>query len=383
MKVSRQLLAIDRARRRTTATSAERRVLWSVAGLVAHCFVLAGCAPAPLIPYSEATPPLVLAPAAQAGIKDDRGRFREIFCAVLQARHHELPDYRDCEEALTRVGEEPEASGAPVDLGPSRRGLIAAVVPGVGWDCISEWLQPAGAVAEHLRRFGYDQITLEIDALSSSSVNARRVRDALLEMQSSPASPEVVLIGYSKGAPDVLQAVVDYPEIRDRLAAVVSIGGAVGGSPLANRATQSELELLQHFPSADCELGDRGALESLKPTPRHAWLAHSPLPPEVRYYSIVTFPDPEQISRILRRSYRQLSQVDSRNDSQLIFYDQLIPGSTLAAYLNADHWAIAVPIARSHARVGRWLVDHNAYPREALVEALLRYLEEQLAEAHD
>ena len=45
--------------------------------------------------------------------------------------------------------------------------------------------------------------------------------------------------------------------------------------------------------------------------------------------------------------------IDGRNDSQVIFYDQLIPGSTLLGYLNADHWAVAVAIARGahHGRV--------------------------------
>jgi len=44
--------------------------------------------------------------------------------------------------------------------------------------------------------------------------------------------------------------------------------------------------------------------------------------------------------------------VDARNDSQVIFYDQFIPGSTLVGYLNADHWALAVPVARSHSTIG-------------------------------
>ena len=70
--------------------------------------------------------------------------------------------------------------------------------------------------------------------------------------------------------------------------------------------------------------------------------------------------------------------VDARNDSQVLFYDQVIPGSTLVAYLNADHWALAVPIARTHDIVGEILVDQNAFPREALHEALLRFIEEDL-----
>ncbi|HEU4350582.1 MAG TPA: hypothetical protein VFR66_01775 [Burkholderiales bacterium] len=56
-----------------------------------------------------------------------------------------------------------------------------------------------------------------------------------------------------------------------------------------------------------------------------------------------------------------------------------MPGSTLVGYVNADHWALAVPIARTHAMMGSLFVDQNAYPREALIEALLRFVEEDLA----
>jgi len=37
-----------------------------------------------------------------------------------------------------------------------------------------------------------------------------------------------------------------------------------------------------------------------------------------------------------------------------------------------------VPIARSHRFIGATLVDQNDYPREALVEAVLRFVEEDL-----
>ena len=63
---------------------------------------------------------------------------------------------------------------------------------------------------------------------------------------------------------------------------------------------------------------------------------------------------------------KKLSAIDPRNDSQVIFYDQVIPGSTLMGYLNADHWAIAVPIAESHPFIGRHFADKNTYPRQAI-----------------
>ena len=50
------------------------------------CVMLGACAAKPLMPYAASTPPLALVPATYAGIHDQRARFREIFCAVLQAR---------------------------------------------------------------------------------------------------------------------------------------------------------------------------------------------------------------------------------------------------------------------------------------------------------
>ena len=78
--------------------------------------------------------------------------------------------------------------------------------------------------------------------------------------------------------------------------------------------------------------------------------------------------------------YKKLSRIDPRNDGQVLFYDQVIPGSTLVGYLNADHWAVAVPIARTHGTIGKLVVTQNAFPREALMEALMRFIEEDLDE---
>jgi hypothetical protein len=335
------------------------------------------------MPYSADTPPLVLAPASQMGVQDRRGRFREIYCSVLEAHGHTLPDYRPCEVALTRVGSEPAGTGTPVDLGPSKRRLIAAVVPGIGYACFEHWLNPPGTVTQHLRQFGYDAVQLKVDAMSSTGNNARQIRDAIMAMPLDAGPPRLVLVGYSKGAPDVLEAVVTYPEIRSRVAAVVSAAGSVGGSPLANDAEQYQADLLRYFPGATCDSGDGGGVASLRPATRLAWLARNPLPRELRYYSLVTFPQPENISRILTPSYDKLARVDARNDSQMIFYDQVVPGSILMGYLNADHWAVAVPIDRTHPVIASTLVTQNAYPREALLEAVLRFVEEDLTAADE
>ena len=159
---------------------------------------------------------------------------------------------------------------------------------------------------------------------------------------------------------------------------MLSAAGSIGGSPLATSAEADDLNVMRYFPGAKCSEGDGGAVESLRPANRRAWLAQHTLPPEIAYYSLVTYPEPDRISSVLGGMYRKLSQVDARNDSQVIYYDQIIPDSSLVGFINADHWALGVPIARNHSFIGATLVDRNDFPREALIEAVLRFVEEDL-----
>lgn len=348
--------------------------------LAALLNLISACSNPALVPYTTDAAPLALLPAGVAGFDDQRGRFREIACAVLDAHGRDLPHYRDCGEALVAVGKEPSGTGAPVHLGQARRNLVVGFIPGLGWECIDNWLSYEDEFADHVARFGYASHLFRVDGLSGTDTNARQIRDAIMALADRLEPGSLVLLGYSKGAPDALTAVVDYPEIRPYLAAVVSVAGAVGGSPLAYVARDSQLSLLQHAPDSRCSAGDGKAIESLRPSVRQDWLQKNPLPPSIPYYSIVTYPLPDRISSILQGSHRKLAQIDPRNDSQLLFYDQMVPGSTLLAYLNADHWAVAVPIVESHPFIGRHFVDRNDYPRQAIVEALLRFIEEDLAQ---
>lgn len=343
---------------------------------------LAACSSKPLIPWTTDVPPQALVPVAQAGIDDQRGRFREVFCAVLDSRGEEWPDYRPCEEALVRVGTEPPGTGQPVSLGRSESNVLMLIVPGVGWECIENWLNIDASIKSLLKTHDFEAELLDVDGLSSSANNARQIKEYVEAIPPELQDRKIVLIGYSKGSPDILEAVVNYPELAERVSAVISVAGAVGGSPLANTAEQKDLNIMTHFPNSTCSEGDGGALDSLRPETRRSWLANNPLPDGIDYYSLVTYPEPDRMSSVLSGSYKKLSKIDGRNDSQVIYYDQMIPNSTLVGFINADHWAVAVPVARSHSTLGKTFVDKNDYPREALFEAVLRFVEEDLKRRH-
>jgi hypothetical protein len=138
---------------------------------------------------------------------------------------------------------------------------------------------------------------------------------------------------------------------------------------------------MRFAPGAACDVGDDGALESLRTGVRQDWLARHPLPETIRGYSMVALPQQGRVSAILEAGYSQLAEIHPLNDSNVLFYDEIIPGSTLLGYANADHWAITLPIAQSSPLLGATVVDENRYPREVLWQAMIEFIINDLENA--
>lgn len=330
--------------------------------------LLAGCASGPLVPWSTEGVPLARVPADRAGVTDARGTFRRLFCA--EAGVADSPE--DCERLMPRLAGEPAAVERPVKpatAGPLRRVLF---VPGLWSDCVRGLTETERLLRDAFASGGRDFAVVNVDGTSSSAGNADTIRRAVLA--TSGDARDTVLIGHSKGAVDILVALDVHPELQQRVAAVVSVAGAIGGSPLATRAPRMLVTLARNAPGLKCQEGDGLALESLDPVERHAWLASHRLPPGVRAYSLVAFPAPDRISRGLFVSYSLLSNIDARNDGQLLAHDQMIPGSTLLGYANADHWAIATEVSQALQGLPRGVANRNDFPRAAMLRAIVAFV---------
>ncbi len=349
-----------------------------IPAVAASTLLLVGCSK-PLLPYSLDTYPLVLTPSSLAEIEDWRGRFREIYCAVQKDHGAALPYDRPCEEVILMLEGELQPGEAPVSLGPSRLKLRVLIVPGLFNDCIT-FSSAYSYSRAHLERYGYKLESLPVSGRSSSTHNALEIRNALLDREFQPEE-RIVLVGYSKGVPDILEAVVAYPEIRQRIAAVVSVAGAVNGTPLIEVINKPLQELLKRIPFPNCPPGEGDPLESLKRSTRLQWLSQNRLPESIKYFSLVAFARREDISTILRSSYDRLAMIDPRNDSQVIFYDAIIPGSALLGFVRADHWAVAMPFSQDAPLLSAVMIDKNEFPREVLLEAIVRMVEENLLDS--
>jgi hypothetical protein len=324
----------------------------------------------------------VTAPFEPGFAVDARGRYREILCAVLDSRDEGGQPPLSCDEALISLDDERKAFGAPVDLSPSRGAVTVMYVPGLWSDCVGGADITTAAMKDYLARIGYHFQPVRVSGAASSAWNARRIRDAVLQISDGGQARHIVVVGHSKGVIDTLEALIRYPRVRERVTAVISLAGAVGGSPLADPPPVELLQFSSLVPGIDCREGDRQAIASLQRGARHAWLSRNPLPLEVNYYSVVAMPEPWRVSLALRVPYELLSGI-ARNDGNLLVGDQVIPGSTLLAYVNADHWAVGIDLGASPYQAVRAAADRNDFPRAHMLEAALRFVEEDLRLGRD
>ena len=203
------------------------------------------------------------------------------------------------------------------------------------------------------------------------------MRDAVIAMRGDGHRP-LIIVGYSKGAVDAITALVNYPEIREDVAAVLSVAGAVNGSPLAAALTGTYGATLGKIPLEQCAQYDHSEVSALVPTVRLKWLASNQLPAGIHYFSLVGTPSPERVSLALKPFYSRLADHNLPNDGQVVYSDGVLPGGALLGYVNADHWAIALRMRDDAPLLARTFVDHNSFPRTEMLEAAIAVMAETM-----
>jgi len=339
--------------------------------------ILFGCSAADLQNFSLETPAQVLHPIGMPSVKDGRARFREIFCQLLS----EAPEYIDkvgnCENYLTRLSDEPMPIEQLRHLPPNHINLRILIVPGLLGECIADTAFPFEKAMEGLQTRGYQIEPLIVSGLSSSDNNAKQIAEAVANL-ALEEEDFLLLIGHSKGAVDILHFLVNFPDIATRIGAVVSVAGAINGSPLSNQVPDMFSKLGAKLRFKGCDPGDSGAFRSLKRPIRLTWLANNPLPTSVKYYSVVSFTNRDSINSLLLSGYDMLKAIDPRNDGLLLFSDQVIPGSILLGYVNADHWGVVLPLEDNNSMLPQSILKQNSFPREILLHAITLFVTENL-----
>jgi len=308
--------------------------------------------------------------------KDGRARFRQLLCSVVR-RDRLVPEGdTGCDGILWRLADEPPAADpGPAPAPPDMR-LKWFVVTGALGDCFGEDALPFTEGIARLRSRGADIRVVRVSGRSGSEHNARQIAAAIEAADLAPAD-RLALLGYSKGAVDILEFLVSFPGAASQVVAAVSIAGPILGSPIAELGEWAYANLFSGAFEDRCDPGDGGVVASLVPERRRQWLLDHPLPPRVRYASLAAFTTQPHLARGLAPTWEILANTDTRNDGQVLIGDAVIPGSDLLGYANADHWGIALTIEESLPGLAA-RPDPAPYPRASLLEAVFLYVSEVL-----
>jgi len=321
--------------------------------------LVTACAAQPLEDASHPPPPVLLTTVEAAGIRDLRAEYRAAVCG-------RLPDEGACERTLLRLaGERPPATRAPPAHLPSRYRI--AFVPGFFSECFDRLARPFIDVERALREEGFAVDYLQVSGRGTAAANALRLEAHFTAPDNDPRP--IILVAYSKGLVDALEMLVRQPAVARRIAAVVSVAGAANGSPLADHLQAVYRDWAAAFPLPGCNAGTGEEIRDLRRDVRLEWWRRHRDEITVPVFALVASPLPDRVSPAMRASHARLAPIDPRNDGKLTSHDQLVPGGYLLGYANADHWAIAIPVAAELP--GFAFLFRDGVPRAALVRAAI------------
>ncbi len=302
---------------------------------------------------------------AAAG-KDLSAAFAETFCSVLQGEKPDGGDWGPCRNYIQAAPSSSFGHG----LGPIPTNYRVLVIPGVLSSC-----QAGTQAFQQGQAHLHDKHGMTVEFLqmpnATSTANGQQIARYLLDAMKKD-SRKYIVVSYSKGAPDVQEALANDPQTKSAVAAHVTIAGAVGGSPIAETMPAIAERYASLLKLGTCEGNLAEAFESLRPDVRKQFNADHP-DPLVPSFSLAAVSDATNTSKMLLEAWKLLTSYDPRTDSQLLQEDALIPGGNILGVLRADHLAAALNYESSPESAIRSAADQNHYPRVALFEAAVRF----------
>ncbi|MBY0508062.1 MAG: LssY C-terminal domain-containing protein [Bryobacteraceae bacterium] len=292
--------------------------------------------------------------------------FSDLFCSVLKQNNPDGGDWGSCAQWI----EEPGKDNLPLPKIPGADKYRVVVVPGFFSSCFPE--APAYVEAwEYMQKnFGY-QVDVFGVPNDSSEDNAAKIA-AYLKAEAAKDSRQFIVLGYSKGAPDLQVMLANFPELRPRVAAFLSVAGASGGSRLADAAPAIAERYMNQFQISKACQGDVSqGFRSLQRRVRMDFLARNPNP-YVPTYSLPAIADKSNLSKALANAAPVIAAFDRDHDGQLTRGDAIVPGSKLLGAARSDHFALALPFEKAKNSQFGAMMDKNHYPRAALLEAMVR-----------
>lgn len=255
-------------------------------------------------------PACALSPAARFGAARDRTLRFSVLAARAAAGEPVLPDHAQDLHYLT--------------------------VPGLFTERYPGYMR---AKFGRMGQLGLDHALAPVDTDASIETNAAVLRDTLLG--TDPGRP-VVLLGHSKGGVDIAAALALFPELQDRVHAVITLQAPYRGTPIGDLvADRTVLSWAARFIVEGAFQGEAAALTGLGLRAREAFIANHPWPehvPAVCFASSL-----RSWSTALRVPDVVLAQSHGPTDGLVPLAHAVLPGADAVFLRDVDHGGPVLP----------------------------------------
>ena len=295
--------------------------------------------------------------------------FSDTFCSVLAQNNPDTGAWGGCKDWIDQPGK------TDVKLAPVTKEYRVLVVPGFMSSCFAESPAFDEGIQALRKQYGMTAELLQV-ANDAAEVNAKVIAKYIEDSWKTDQRKWIV-VGYSKGTPDIQEALAR-ERLGDKVAAFVSVAGASGGSPMADAMPGQADRWIQQFKFKTCKGDMSTGFKSLAKAARQAFLASFPNP-FVPTYSVVAASAKGNTSKALQQTWMLMNAFDPIHDGQLTRQDAIIPGSKYLGVVKGDHFAVALPFDKSPDSTIRNTMDKTRYPRATLLETVVRIVQAELA----
>jgi len=302
--------------------------------------------------------------------KDLSASFSSAFCSVLQDENPDGGSWGPCSTYLNAPTSSATAAASSLSTTELSKYRVL-VIPGVLSSCQAntEAFQDG---QKHLQEKHGMTVEFLQTANDTSANNGAKIAAYVRQRMAGSDSRKYIIVSYSKGSPDVQEALANDSQARNGVAAHVTIAGAIGGSPIAEAMPAIAQRYAGMLKLGTCDGNVADAFKSLRQDVRKQFLQDHP-DPLVPSFSLAAVSDETTTSKMLLEAWKLLTAYDPRTDSQLLASDALIPGGNFLGTLHADHLAVALNYENVAEATIKSAADHNHYPRVALFEAAVRF----------
>lgn len=289
-------------------------------------------------------------------------------------------------------------------------GLLTGLLPNLAfqsvWPRVMNRFRVKIAISDSHPMRSTEENVADLENVLERGIGVSPIDSSFITADDNPTAPgDVVLMGYSKGSPDILTLLAARPDLAPRIKAVIGWAGAVRGSYLANDI-YAQISDIPAFDTVEAMSGDigklmlrlapiiqinninrrldeydiKGALLSLTTTYREAFLEEHGADIEALGIPMFNFTGSTHLMEVpyyQRQGTLELLKYDKYNDMQLTQDQARLPATNapLLSMFHANHWDLSYDTFPWYTTLGSTKLK-DPFARESAMAAILLFLGE-------